>query len=493
MNLEKTEHEYVNKLLLSVIAGVGVLLLIKRWLDTPNCSATGVSRRRRIFKDNLKPTPLTPCDMHPPGNKKTGNKKSYSHIPEEEHHGKRGRKGHQPSQVRPESLLTPRHMPFPYIPVDGEILFESMNCIFMVVALGLQLVNVYRTAWWAPNSFSRHAVNFHLINVQLVLFSISMLTCRVAYLLFLTPLKQLLAQFNVTSHEVVVRIFVVSAVALQLFNCAYKMLFEDPIIHLFYLLYPLAVYIIVFGLKTRPLLSLNNERPAMHSCTNDPVTIREEILWLRDHFNYRIKNILFSSFMLAYYTSFVPICFAQSYVFFDIYSAILQTFVVFGTMFCRLSSQMLSSHYCDVLHRSTMHLGHWKEIIVDPLCEPPVWTATKLYGRGSKVFYEGKVYICTTQCAAADPTNRHFRRFYNAFSNPGTITCGVLGAQIALIVAQIIMLFTNLHWNLTLSVVLILFMNNYTVFKLLRDYVITWRVYRAEYLIQEKPFENIVQ
>lgn len=57
-----------------------------------------------------------------------------------------------------DGILQPKHIPFPYIPQDSELLFEIMNFIFTLVATGLQFLNLYRTAWWLPQSYNNQAM-----------------------------------------------------------------------------------------------------------------------------------------------------------------------------------------------------------------------------------------------------------------------------------------------------------------------------------------------
>lgn len=64
------------------------------------------------------------------------------------------------NEIKPlvESPSPPKHIPFPYIPHDGELLFEGMNFVFALVATGLQFLNLYRTAWWLPHSYTNQAM-----------------------------------------------------------------------------------------------------------------------------------------------------------------------------------------------------------------------------------------------------------------------------------------------------------------------------------------------
>lgn len=49
----------------------------------------------------------------------------------------------------------------------------------------------------------------------------------------------------------------------------------------------------------------------IHSCSVSPQLIRKEVESLKTDFNCRMKQVLFSSVLSAYYSGFVPCCFAQ--------------------------------------------------------------------------------------------------------------------------------------------------------------------------------------
>lgn len=49
----------------------------------------------------------------------------------------------------------------------------------------------------------------------------------------------------------------------------------------------------------------------MHICTSNPKIIRSEVENMRDDFNNRLTQILFSSFFSAYYACFLPLVFVQ--------------------------------------------------------------------------------------------------------------------------------------------------------------------------------------
>lgn len=64
--------------------------------------------------------------------------------------------------------------------------------------------------------------------------------------------------------------------------------------------------------------------------------------------------------------------------------------------------------------------------------------------------------------------------------------CSMLGLQLLLVCAQLFILLRTTDWYQVLSITLLLLINYYTLFKITRDYLICWKVYHAEQIIQEK-------
>lgn len=72
------------------------------------------------------------------------------------------------------------------------------------------------------------------------------------------------------------------------------------------------------------------------------------------------------------------------------------------------------------------------------------------------------------------------------FSNPTMLLCSLLSLQLLLVGAQLYILIRTTEWYQVLSMTLLLVINYYTLFKVARDYLVCWKVYRAERIIQEK-------
>jgi len=54
--------------------------------------------------------------------------------------------------------LAPKHIPIPAVPVDGQLGFEALSLIVSIIAACLQLLNLYRTVWWLPNSYNGYTM-----------------------------------------------------------------------------------------------------------------------------------------------------------------------------------------------------------------------------------------------------------------------------------------------------------------------------------------------
>jgi len=56
------------------------------------------------------------------------------------------------------SVVAPRHVQLPDIPVDNNVLFELLVFIYSTLVLGLQYINLYKTVWWLPHSSAHYGL-----------------------------------------------------------------------------------------------------------------------------------------------------------------------------------------------------------------------------------------------------------------------------------------------------------------------------------------------
>nr|XP_054411647.1 transmembrane protein 39B isoform X4 [Pongo abelii] len=104
-----------------------------------------------------------------------------------------------------------------------------------------------------------------------------------------------------------------------------------------------------------------------HACCLSPSLIRSEVEFLKMDFNWRMKEVLVSSMLSAYYVAFVPVWFVKNTHYYDKrWSCELFLLVSISTSVI-LMQHLLPASYCDLLHKAAAHLGCWQK--VDPaLC-----------------------------------------------------------------------------------------------------------------------------
>jgi len=56
------------------------------------------------------------------------------------------------------TIVSPRHVHLPDIPLDNNILFELLVFLYSALVLGLQYVNLYKTVWWLPHSSAHYGL-----------------------------------------------------------------------------------------------------------------------------------------------------------------------------------------------------------------------------------------------------------------------------------------------------------------------------------------------
>lgn len=398
-------------------------------------------------------------------------------------------------------VVSPKHIPIPGIPQDGNFVFEVIMFVFTGMTSFLQFLHLYRTVWWLPQSYTRYTMNFYLIDPYLVGFITTILGRRLVY----CALSRVLLSWTPASLRPVLqqllRLLLLGLVLTSLVWCTYHIMQSHPIVNIFYLCYPISVYFILFGLSISPFFDVTSLSPLvkeeckgknitpkpLHNCSVSPQAIREEVEVLKTDFNNRMKQILFSSFLNAYYAGFVPCCFAQSFLYYDVYWATQHLAFVWVGCFTMYVVQCYPVKYCDVLHRAALHLGHWARIEGRTSHIPThMWADSTLWHQGALVKHCRDLYKAEGISNAAEPGNQAHARFYAVFNNPSVFLCSLLGLQLSLVIMQVVILVRSSEWYHVVSLALLLFANYYTLFKLSRDYLICWKVYKAEQMIQEK-------
>lgn len=189
-----------------------------------------------------------------------------------------------------------------------------------------------------------------------------------------------------------------------------------------YLVYPLPIYFITFRFRLEPFLRTTFESPPpstylngapLHCCTTIPQAGRAEIDSLRADYNNRFKQVVFTTILNAYYAGFIPCCFAQSVLFYDIYFATQHmAFMIFGG-FTMCAMICFPASYCDVLHRAALHLGQWNRVEPSKYVIPArYWSKRLMWPNGMLVRYHGELFKASGLTTMATPGDAIHHRFY---------------------------------------------------------------------------------
>ncbi|XP_023448313.2 transmembrane protein 39B isoform X1 [Dasypus novemcinctus] len=216
-----------------------------------------------------------------------------------------------------------------------------------------------------------------------------------------------------------------------------------------------------------------------HACCLSPSLIRSEVEFLKMDFNWRMKEVLVSSMLSAYYVAFVPVWFVKNTHYYDKrWSCKLFLLVSISTSVI-LMQHLLPASYCDLLHKAAAHLGCWQK--VDPaLCSNVLqhpWTEECMWPQGVLVKHSKNVYKAVGHYNVAIPSDVSHFRFHFFFSKPLRILNILLLLEGAVIVYQLYSLVSSEKWHQTISLALILFSNYYAFFKLLRDRLVLGKAY----------------
>ncbi|XP_073698484.1 transmembrane protein 39A [Garra rufa] len=418
------------------------------------------------------------------------------------------------------ALITPepvRHSRIPDLPLDSNLLFETLLFLYLLVALFVQYINIYRTVWWSSYSHptASTSLNFHLMDYHLAVFITVMLARRLVW--------TIISEASLASQSSLVRYVALIAARLILLTlCGWVLcwtlvnLFKNnSVLNLLFLGYPFGVYVPLccfhqegraqsapsdcgFSeqdgsdgpmLRPKDFLTLLRENlreqfssPAhipTHTCPPSPELIRSEVEELKTDFNRRIKEVLFNSLFSAYYVAFLPLCFVKSTQYYDMRWSCEHLIMVWINAFVMLMSQLLPPSYCDLLHRSAAHLGRWQRLEHGSYSNTPqhIWSDSTIWPQGVLVRHSRCLYKAVGPYNVALPSDVSHARFYFLFHKPLRILNLLIGIESSVVLYQLYSLLRSERWNHTLSLGLILFCNYYVLFKLLRDRIVLGKAY----------------
>ncbi|KAF6122197.1 transmembrane protein 39A [Phyllostomus discolor] len=355
------------------------------------------------------------------------------------------------------ALITPgpvRHCQIPDLPVDGSLLFEFLFFIYLLVALFIQYINIYKTVWWYPYNHpaSCTSLNFHLIDYHLAAFITVMLARRLVWALISEATKAGAASMIHYMVLISARLVLLTLCGWVLCWTLVNLFRSHSVLNLLFLGYP---------------------------CPLSPDLIRNEVECLKADFNHRIKEVLFNSLFSAYYVAFLPLCFVKSTQYYDMRWSCEHLIMVWINAFVMLTTQLLPSKYCDLLHKSAAHLGKWQKLEHGSYSNAPqhIWSENTIWPQGVLVRHSRCLYRAMGPYNVAVPSDVSHARFYFLFHRPLRLLNLLILIEGSVVFYQLYSLLRSEKWNHTLSMALILFCNYYVLFKLLRDRIVLGRAY----------------
>ncbi|XP_053685167.1 transmembrane protein 39A-B [Sabethes cyaneus] len=388
----------------------------------------------------------------------------------------------------------PKHVPFPNKDFSSEVMNEFIIFMFTAIASATQLLHLYRTVWWLPNSYTHQAVNFYLIDFNLSIFIYVMVSRRLIYCCFVKLIEGHFPDAYVDISKKINKYVFLIVLSLTFTYFGIEIFRKSSYLYLFCLSYPFILFLTIFGFNLEQFLRTTvdtgdnciNGMP-VHSCSSNAATVRAEIDTLKTDFNNRFKQIIFTSVLNAYYTGFVPCVIVPKQLYYDIFWATQHLVFVFIGGFTMCVTYCFPVKYCDVFHRAALHLGQWSRVTHRAHHPPPyAWSKTTIFPYGTYVKYMGEVYRASAFSTSAIPANNSHIRFFTIFKNPVLIYMILFGIQISLVVLQLLILCLSREWHYLISLGFLLLTNFFTLFRIARDYLIAKRIYAGENAVHDK-------
>lgn len=402
-----------------------------------------------------------------------------------------------------------RHMPLPDIPRLSVFAFEAMMCLFSLIVLAAQYLNIYRTVFWLPHSHTRYAMNLYLIEPRVVVFIVVSVSRRLCWCVVKGILTSCLHHNLWKATIPVARGLVVALLASVLVYCLSTISDSLTYIKVLALAYPLVLYFFIFELELTsflevipPAIQYKDDpggrgrtgvmRLVQHCCLNNSEGVRSEAEFLVSHCSKRLTQVIYQSLVNVYYTTLIPCFFVPNSLHYDACWLTLHTLFVLVTCLLWHLIYCFPARFCDILHRSVQHLGIWSRVPcrqAGPVSlnasnsSIPVWQSGVIYSRGTVVRYGRDAYRAEAACNAAEPGNVTHCRLYTLFHEVHRALRYVFLLGLLCSVAYLSYLATLQQWQQVLATAILLAAHYAALYILLRDYLVLKTTYKQELLV----------
>ncbi|XP_064093316.1 transmembrane protein 39A-like [Macrobrachium nipponense] len=401
------------------------------------------------------------------------------------------------------SITPPKHMTIPDIPRISELGFEVCMLVFSLMSLALQYLNIYRTVFWLPHSHTKYAMNLYLIDRSVVWFIVVTLSRRVCWSILKLAIMRCFHQSLWKSALSIARVVFVCVIAALLGFCLYTISDALTYIKILALGYPFVFYIFIFDMEITSFLEVipvpanykeegTKNRQAVvrliqHSCLSSADAVRGEVEFLTNDCNRRMAQVMYQTIVIVYYTTLIPCFFVPSSLYYDVSWVTLHTLFVATTCFMWHLLYCYPARYCDVLHRSSMHLGGWARVEGRSAHAPyNPWSNSVLWPQGALVKHNRELYRAEGATNAAEPGNTTHARLYAIFYDPSRPVLVLVWICVCCVLLHLVLLASLHQWHQLLATALVLTVSYAALYHLLRDYLVLRKVYQQEQQLQER-------
>lgn len=169
-----------------------------------------------------------------------------------------------------------------------------------------------------------------------------------------------------------------------------------------------------------------------------PDEIRNEVDILISDLIVRLKQLMFNSLLCAYYVGFIPMLFAESYIYYDRWWSIELSFFIWANSFVIISSYLLPPSYCHLLHQCALHLGCWARC--STVNSAPQWSSDIKWPFDAVVEWNTEYFKGEGPQNVAVPCDSSQECFYLLFSSQLHIHSWLLAMQCIIVTFEIVVL-----------------------------------------------------
>eukprot|EP00117_Sycon_ciliatum_P020156 scpid45525/ scgid18037/ Transmembrane protein 39A len=219
--------------------------------------------------------------------------------------------------------------------------------------------------------------------------------------------------------------------------------------------------------------SVSLSASTVHPMVSAPDWVRQEVECLWSDYLVRLKQIIFSTVLAAYYAGYLPMqIIRDDHLYLEPSWCWMHTGMILFNSFLMLSFQLLPAHYCGSLYRCAVQLGFW-EVQLGQTTAPHTWSAMSSWPHGSVVRHPKGVFRASGgHATVAIPGDEGHESFYLLFTWALHVPMCYSVFASCLLLTEVFFLWTFSDYLQSLSLFLSLVFSLYPYYHLTRNSLI---------------------